>query len=883
MNKTKKPITSVRLVPHVRPERYTLTLKLDLEAFTFSGTEQIVISIDKTIKEITLHSKDIVIVTAEITHGKEVQFAESISYDTKKETATFTFKKPLDKGTATLSLVFEGVINDSLRGFYKSAYTIDGVTKHLATTQFEATDARRAFPCFDEPAQKAVFDVSLIIPGSHTAISNTLPTSTLKHEAGYKVIQFAPTPRMSTYLLAFIIGEFEYVEGVTKPPRKISVSGEKARGPEKLRGGEVNHGGTQVRVFTTKGKKHQAKFALDVAIRSLEFYNEYFGIAYPLPTLDLIAIPDFESAAMENWGAVTFRETAILVDEKNSSLSNKQWVAIVIAHELAHQWFGNLVTMRWWTDLWLNEGFASYMENYCVDHLFPEWYVWDLYLADRYAVALRLDALAHSHPVEVPVHHPDEINEIFDMVSYAKGAAIIRQLAEYLGHDVFREGLRHYLTKHSYNNTDTVDLWNAFEKVSKKPVKKIMNSWTQKTGYPLVTLIQRKNGFVAHQERFFSSRISAKKSPPAGGTLWQIPFAYESNTETLKILATKKSVPLIGTSIGKVNAGEGSFMRTKYDAVTLARLRTEVQNGTLSTKDRLGLIRDVFALAEGGYSSTVDALEFSRAYKNETEFIVWSELASGIARVYNLIQNEEWKDLYAIYARSLFSPLAERMTFKAKKGEQHSDTFLRNLALSAAAHYGDTRVVKEAQALFAARNKNPIRADIRTVVYSIVAAHGGKKEYDQFKKLLLAEQLHEEKDRYSRALTSFKDKTLLAKTLMFTLSKDVRTQDAPFMLGAVWQNTAGRELTWEFIKHNWPIILKRYGEGGHFLSRLLSPLGTHTEIKDARDAQVFFKRHAAPGAERSLEQAYERIYSNAAWLKADKKDIKKWLTLHFKK
>lgn len=854
MSDSKKK-NSVRLVSHIKPSKYTLTLKPDLEVFTFSGKEIIDIAIDKKVTEITLHSKDIDIEIVEIIQGKAVQFAHRISYDTKAETATFLFKQPVNKGKAKLSIVFEGIISETLRGFYRSRYAVDGKTKHLATTQFEATDARRAFPCFDEPAQKAIFDVSLIVPGDHTAISNTLPTSIKEHEGGYKVIEFASTPRMSTYLLAFIIGEFEFIEGYTKDKVKV-------------------------RVFTTEGKKHQAKFALDVAIRSLEFYNKYFDIPYPLPVLDMIAIPDFESAAMENWGAITYRETAILVDDKNSSLSNKQWVAIVVAHEIAHQWFGNLVTMEWWTDLWLNEGFASYMENLCADHMFPEWHLWDLYLSDRYAVALRLDALHNSHPIEVTVHHPSEISEIFDMVSYAKGSAVIRMIAEYLGADKFRDGLRHYLKKHSYKNTNTVDLWNSFEKVSGKPVKKIMESWTKKTGYPLATLVKGKKGYSLTQERFFSSRISAKANKD--NTLWQIPFQYETNNESLKALATKKSIPLIGTSIGKVNMNEGSFMRTRYDKETLEKLKDEIKNGSLGVKDRLGIIRDLFALAEGGYIPTVDALEFSLSYKNEKEYIVWSELASGLNRVYNLISDETFKDTYKAYARSLFTPLAEKMTFEKHKGESHSDTFLRNLALSHAASYGDEKIIKKAKNLFTNMKKNQIPADIRTVVYSILASNGGKKEYNQFKKLYLNEQLHEEKDRYGRALTSFKDKTLLAKTLMFTLSKDVRNQDAPFMLGAVWQNIHGRDLAWKFVQHNWSTILKRYGEGG-FISRLISPLGSHIKIKDAVDTKKFFNKNAAPGADRTLEQAYERIYSNASWIKSDKVTIKKWLEKNFGK
>jgi puromycin-sensitive aminopeptidase len=853
MTKAKKVKTKVRLEKHIKPNKYTLTLKPDLESFTFEGKEIIDIVLDKSVKEITLHSKDINIKTVEIFEGKKSDFAKAISYDTGKETATFKFASSIKKGKAKLVIVFEGVINDHLRGFYRSRYTLNGKTKHIATTQFEATDARRAFPCFDEPAQKAIFDVSLIIPGNHTAISNTLPSKISEHEAGYKIVEFASTPRMSTYLLAFIIGEFEYIEGYTKDK-------------------------VQVRVFTTEGKKHQARFALDVAIRSLEFYNEYFGIAYPLPVLDLIAIPDFESAAMENWGAVTFRETALLVDEEHTSFANKQWVAIVIAHELAHQWFGNLVTMEWWTDLWLNEGFASYMEYLTVDHIFPEWKVWDLYLTERYSIAMRLDALAGSHPIEVPVHHPNEINEIFDAVSYAKGSAVIRMLAEYLGKDVFKKGLQLYMKKHSHGNTNTVDLWNAFEKASKKPVKKIMSAWTSKTGYPLLSTSFNKKGFSISQERFFSSRVSKETNKEK--TMWQVPIKYESNNEVQKELLTQKSSKLLGTSIGKVNKGETTLARVKYDTQTLARLSAEVEQGKLSTYDRLGLIRDMFALAESGHIKTTEALEFCLKYKNETEYIVWAEIASGIDKINHLIQDEPFVDLYHKYAREIFTPLAKKMTWENKKGEDNSNTFLRNLALSHSAFYGDKDTVKEGQNRFKTGN---IKADLRSVVYSIVARMGNKSDWLKFEKMYQDAKLDEERDRIGRALSLFKDKTLLARTLTYALSSNVRTQDAPFIIGQVWQNSFGRDLTWQFVKHNWEKIMKTYGEGGHFLGRILAPLGSHKKISDAKEIEKFFKKNNAPGATRTIEQSLERIYSNAAWLKSDKKDIEKWLKKNYTK
>ncbi len=868
---------SVRLPSHISPINYNLTIKPDLESFTFSGNEIIKIKIENEVNKITLHLKDIDIETAKISSkGKIEQFAKKIIYNKKNETVTLFFKNKI-KGNCELHLSFIGIINDNLRGFYRSKYILNDKEKYLATTQFESTDARRAFPCFDEPEHKATFKVSLIIAEHHTAISNTLPITTIEHSAGpaspnashggYKVVSFAPTPRMSTYLLAFIVGEFEYLEGKTK-------------------------GGVQVRVFTTLGKKHQAKFALEVAIKSLEFYNEYFDIPYPLPTLDLIAIPDFGSAAMENWGAVTFRETAILVDKENTSQSTKQWVAIVIAHELAHQWFGNLVTMRWWTDLWLNEGFASYMENFCIDKMFPNWHIWDLYIADRYAVAMRLDALSNSHPIEVKVNHPDEISEIFDMVSYAKGSAVIRMLAEYIGHDNFRDGLRHYLKKHSYKNTDTKDLWDSFEKVSHKKVNEIMSTWTKETGYPLVSLCQTpgvgKNWNI-FQERYFSSRIevSKYKNSSKKKTLWSIPIKYENlngknqNKELMNLLMTKKSVPLLGTSIGKINKEEDTFMRVRYDETTLLKLADEIKNNSLSIKDRLGIIRDLFALAEGGYIKTDVALKFTLNYKDELEYIVWAEIAGGLNKIHNLISKEAFANTYKIYVQSLFSPIVKKMGFEKKVGEKHSDAFLRNLAISQSILYGDTKVINKLIKIFKQRNTNGIDANIRSVVYKAVASTGDEKDWKLFESLYKKELLHEEKDRLGYALTAFSDQKILSKTLSFIMSSNVRDQDAPFLLSAVWQNKEGRELTWIFIRNNWDKLLKIYGDGGHFLSGILSPLGNHTKLKDLKDAQKFFSKNTAPGAERALEQIYEKIASNVAWIHDDKKIIKTWLEKNY--
>lgn len=855
MNKNKKKgFKKVRLPQHISPIQYDLTIHPDLESRTFSGKEIIKINIKKQTKSITLHSKDIDIETAKLTFGKKEYFAKIIKYNKSEETATFLFSENIRVGRASLALVFSGIINDHLRGFYVSKYKVNDKQHYIGTTQFEATDARRAFPSFDEPAHKAIFEISLIIKEEHKAISNTLPIHIAEHEAGYKIVKFAPTPKMSTYLVAFVFGDFEYIEGHTKD-------------------------NIQVRIYTTKGKKHQAKFALDVAIRSLQFYNDYFKIPYPLPTLDLIAIPDFESAAMENWGAVTFRETALLVDEEKSSLSNKQWVAIVIAHELAHQWFGNLVTMHWWTDLWLNEGFASYMENFCIDKLFPEWDIWNLYLADRYTLALRLDSLFNSHPIEVTVNHPNEINEIFDMVSYAKGSAVIRMLAEYIGENKFRDGLRDYLKKHSYKNTKTVDLWKSFENVSRRPITKMMMSWTRQTGYPIVKLIKNKNHYNVTQERFFSSRITRKNN--GGRQTWHIPLSYDIGKREYNILLSNKTNKLPNGKITKINKSEKSFIRTCYSHEDLKYLGNMIIENKLNTKDRLGLIRDIFSLAEAGYIKTSEALEFSLYYKNESEYIVWSELSSGVDRVYNIIHDKNFANIFKIYARSLYQPLFERIGFDKIKGEKHDVTFLRTLSISKLAYYEDKNIIKKSFEIYKQSSQNPIKSDIRGVIYSIIAQNSGEKEFYTFKKMYQKEEMQEEKERLGRALSSFKNQKILMRTLAMSLGDDVRKQDAPFIIGSVWQNISGRRLAFKFIRDNWDIIVKRYGEGGHFLSRLITPLGNHTDKSDLKIAERFFMSNKAPGADRAIKQIYEKMKSNIAWQKDDLKDIENWLNNNY--
>lgn len=833
---------AVRLSKNVVPLEYNIQLKPDLDNFTFEGVETITLSIFKKTKILILHSKEIEIETARI--GET--FAE-ISYNEKNETATLAFPKYISIGRIKLTIVFKGILNDKMRGFYRSKYTFLNKEHHMATTQFEATDARRAFPCFDEPAQKAIFHISLIVQKGKTAISNTLPVSVLEHESSlpagrqeYQIVKFSPTPKMSTYLVAFIVGDFEYIESKT-----------------------VNN--VKVRVFTTPGKKHQAKFALECAVKTLEFYEKYFNIKYPLPILDMIAIPDFTAGAMENWGAITYRESALLVDEDHSSLSNKQWVALVIAHEIAHQWFGNLVTMEWWTHLWLNEGFASYIEYLAVDKLFPKWDIWTQFSTNELGSALRLDSLLNTHPIEIPVHHPSEIGEIFDEVSYAKGASIIRMLADYLGEKDFRDGLRFYLKKHSYKNTETLHLWDAFERVSKKPVAKIMHNWTSKPGYPVLRTSLVNDDLVFSQARFFSSPISRVKTkdPRHGGaskTLWQIP------------------VSLLNDEYVKINFGEAGFYRTAYSKELLEKLKIPVERKLLSSRDRLGIIRDLFALSEAGAIPTNYALEFLSSYEKEDNYSVWLEMAMGLGRLEALVAKTEMKVKLDQLILKLFSPLAEKLGWEKKKNEIHTDTLLRSLAISRAGRSGDKKIITEARKKFTKmQSGGHINPDIRGSIYAVIASNGGVKEYQAFIKRYNQETLHEEKNRIGSALGDFQNPKLLKLASEFSFSKYVRPQDSIGILFSVGSNSAGRDVWLDFIQKNWKTLVSRYGDGGHTLSRLVKAISGSAEIKHFKLFKKFFTTHDAPGAKRSIEQVLERLEGNIAWLKRDGKEIKTFL------
>ena len=849
MAKTKVP--NVRLSKNIVPTHYEIFLAPDLDNFIFEGEETITIEVLKTTKEITLHSAEIEVLSAAIGDEK----TKKITYDLKRETATFKFTNSIPKGKAKLKLAFTGILNNKMRGFYRSRYEYEGKTYHMGVTQFESTDARRAFPNFDEPAHKATFEVSLKVPQDRTVISNTIEADVVEHAGGYKVVKFAPTPKMSSYLLAFIIGHFEHVEKMTKE-------------------------GILVRVYVTHGKKEQAEFALDVAAKLMTFYHDYFGIAYPLPTMDLVAIPDFANGAMENWGAVTYRETALLVDPINSSLITKQWVALIIAHELAHQWFGNLVTMEWWTHLWLNEGFASFMEYLAVDKLFPKWNVWAQFVFLEQAKALSLDGLENTHPVEVTVHHPGEISEIFDAVSYSKGASVIRMIESYVGEKNFQKGLSYYLKTHKYGNAKTSDLWNALQKVSGKPVGTIMKKWTSVSGYPVVTVSRKKNCLTLTQERFYSNPHVKNREKSS----WLIPLSILSDDKKNPIitLLDRKTVTLEGFGKSKwvkVNADDTSFVRVRYSDELLNAIEIPIQKGDkrLNAESRFALVRDSFALSEAGYIPTSEALDLLTGYKNEKAYVVWLEIVTHLLNLKSLLYGKDCYKLFLEFGRSLLSPVSFKVGWNKKIGEPHELTLLRSTVTYAFGAFGDTNTIREAQNIFAKTLRGEkIDSDTKSLVYSLVAEHGDKKEFEAFMKIYKSAPSEEEKDRAIRALCSFSQPEFLKDTIAFTFSTEVRAQDAFKTVTLMSLNPKAIDLAWTYVTGHWKDLEERFA-GGHLFSRFILPFSKFATLEKSDEVEVFFNKNKAEGIGRTVAQTVEKIRTNSALLKRDLEGISGFL------
>ena len=850
-----------RLPTNIRPRRYELSLEPDLDSFTFSGEETVLIDVAESSSTIVLNAAELAVSEASVDIGSEV-LPGTIAHDDETERLTLEFPKPLPLGEARLHLRFTGTLNDQLRGFYRSRYAAaDGTEQYLATTQFEATDARRAFPCWDEPAVKAEFVVTLVVSHQHVAISN-MPMATEHPTSDAKrAVTFQPTPPMSTYLLAFVVGDLASVMARTKS-------------------------GTRIGVWATRGKEEQGRFALENSVRILDYMNDYFGIDYPLPKMDHIAIPDFAAGAMENWGAITYRETALLFDPENSAAQVRQRVLEVVAHEMAHMWFGDLVTMEWWEDLWLNESFASWMGDKAVDHLYPEWQMWTQFVSQDTNTALGLDGLRNSHPIEMKVNDPAEIRELFDPISYSKGGSVLRMLEDYLGAETFREGLHRYLSTHSYGNARTEHLWSALAEASSKPVIAVMDSWVKQTGYPVLDVETRRgpDGLAVQlkQSRFLYDHL-LDGSPDA--TVWQVPVTVSpAGADPASLLMTETNastaLPASGEGWLKVNAGQTGFFRVRYPDDEWERLAAGIASKDLPATDRLSLQNDAYALMRAGYLPATVFLSLARSYVNEDAAPVWSDLAANLRGLEALLADQPYVDRFRGFARGLFADAAAEVGWDARAGEEHLDALKRSTVLGQFGGYGDEATLAEAKRRFDAHldGAGALHPDLRGVVFGLVAQQGDRGAYDTLWDLERRAEMSEEKMRLLGALTRFQDRDLLTDLLTKALNpEEVRIQDAVLVIAQTAGNLEGRDLVWDFIRENWAELDRRYGKGGFAITRMVGITGGFTKPEREAEVAAFFEANPAPSAARTIQQSLERIRLNAAWLERNAGPVGEWL------
>jgi aminopeptidase N len=833
-------LASAQRLPQLAiPENYKLTFVPDLGKGNFSGDETIRIQLQQPTSELVLNSADIDFTDASISSGGTSQKAV-VTFDKAKEMATLHVDKALQPGPATVQIRYMGILNSELRGFYLGK---DENGNKYAVTQFEATDARRAFPSFDEPAYKATFEVSVMADKADIAISNSKQISdTPGPVAGKHTIRFVTTPKMSSYLLAVAVGKFEYAQGSAD--------------------------GIPIRVYTTPGKKRLASFALRAAEESVRYFDRYFGIKYPFGKLDNIALPDFAAGAMENTGLITYREVEMLLDESHASIDQQKRVGIVIAHEIAHQWFGDLVTMSWWDDVWLNEGFASWMETKPIAAWKPEWHL-ELDDVEDTGGALNTDSLANTRPIHQNAETPEQITELFDIIVYTKAAAVLRMLESYLGADAFRAGVNKYLQQHSYGNATSDDFFRTLADVSKKPVGDVMSGFVNQPGAPLVSVKAQCNGKTTNvtlsQTRYF---YDADLFRSGTNESWLIPVCMRLGTESgnsgheqCGLLSKKQesfTLPQCAPWV-LANTGAKGYFRSAYEPEVIRKISAGLE-AKLSAPERIRLLGDEWALVRVGQHRIGDYLALAAGFQGDRNSAVMGELTNQLRYITDYLVTDSDVAAYEAWVRHLFTPAARELGWQPAAGESDDRKTLRAYVLDALGYSGrDPQTLAEASRLaqLALENPSAVDASVARTVFHLAATNGDAILYDKMLARMKKASLPEERAVLMESLSEFRDPKLLERTLRLALTPEIRSQDMAFLISDVIENPVGRRTGWDFMRTHWGEIEKILGgfnTGGLVASTsAFCDAGMHDEVKD------FFATHKAPAQERTLKQSLEGI------------------------
>ena len=841
------PAHAQRLPNTVAPEHYSLTLTPDLKAATFAGVESIDLTVKEPVSSITLNSAEIAFKSVTVSAAGREQTA-TVALDKEKQQATFTFPAPVPAGKATLSIAYAGILNNELRGFYLSKTA----RRNYAVTQFEPTDARRAFPSFDEPAFKASYDVSLVVDAGDTAISNgPIVSDTAGTGDGKHTIKFLTTPRMSSYLVAFLVGDFQCTAG--------------------------EQDGVAIRVCSTPDKVGMTPYGVDVAKYVLHYYNDYFGIPYPLKKLDLIALPDFEAGAMENFGAITYRETDLLIDPKTASDEAKENVVSIIAHEMAHQWFGDLVTMQWWDNIWLNEGFATWMANKPLAALHPEWNVDQSVAADEDST-LDLDAQPTTRAIRAKAETPDEINEMFDGIAYGKAGDVLLMVENYVGPETFRQGVHAYLSAHLYSNATAEDFWGAQTAVSHKPVDQIMDSLVAQPGVPIVTFGEPAGGKVSvEQKRFFLSP-SIKPDPKQK---WTLPICFttgvdgKQDCQLLTPAASTLKVP--AAPVFFANASGKGYYRSAYPPSVYAALVKGIET-SLSPPERIGLIGDEWAQVRSNKAAVGDYLNLAAELRSDPNALVVSSAIGGVGAIVDEVAaTPEEKSALAAWIRRTFAPVYARLA-PPSPSDTANTRELRSQLFGFLGHYGkDPGVLAEAARIAEKYVADPtsVEPTLGRTALGIAARNGDASLFDKLQKVYETSNNPELQEGALRLLAEFENPELVKRSLDYDLSGKVRNQDVGIQLSMGLQADASREITWRFIKANWDEVQAQLTT--EFGTYLVNSTASFCSAQARDDVQSFFSTHKVAAAERALKSATEGIDGCIEFRSLQQPNLKQWL------
>ena len=824
-----------RLLDTFTPNHYNLTIDLTrAEEKEFSGT--VIISGDSTSESISLHSKGLTIQSATIDNQPaDVSFGE---FDELR------LSQPnLENGKHTIHIDFSGTITDAMHGLYPCYFTHDGVKKQLFATQFESHHAREVFPCVDEPAAKAEYDLTLITRPGITVLGN-MPVKFQKENGDSLTTTFEKTPRMSSYLLAFVIGELHKKTARTKS-------------------------GVEVNVWATPAQNENTlDFALDIATRSIDFYDEYFGVKYPLPKSDHVALPDFSSGAMENWGLITYRESCLLADPELTPESSRRFIATVIAHELSHQWFGNLVTMNWWNDLWLNESFANMMEYVAIDALHPEWRMWEDFATNEVTAALRRDSLDGVQSVQADVNHPDEISTLFDpAIVYAKGGRLLVMVRKLIGEEAFRAGLKSYFEKFAYKNTVGNDLWQELESASGQPIVNLMNAWISQPGLPVVSVSNSHDAAILSQERFFIGEHQPSD------TLWPIPL-FANQPLDVKILNQKETTVSIEKPL-QLNCGLSAHFITKYDESTREYLLKNITE--LPTLDKICILQDATILARAGFENSASLLPLALSLKTETNEKVFGMAAGALTELRKFVDDNDaardsLKRISGEFARATF----EELGWDEKDGESDDDRERRTTTLSLMMYSEDKDVLNEAKTRFNNNKLEDLPTEIRALIISANVRHFETTEMiDNLFAAYKNTPSNDLQNDIAIGLTSTKNPETAEKILANIKDSNViRPQDASRWFVYLIRTRESRQIAWNWLKENWAWVEDTFGEDksyDDFIRYAATALLTTNELNDFR--QFFEPMENIPALARTIKLGITEISARVELIERDKADV----------